>query len=252
MADTSSRNVALALLAIPLLLVVVGFLYFTGQAAPGPLFGSVQVVGSETMRPVITACAEDFMSQNPVADIVVNGGGSGDGVAALLHGVTDISMISRDLSDREREYATAQGIEISEFALALDGVAVIVNGANAIAALSLAEVRDIFDGRIRNWRELGGADGEIRVFARAAGSGTASLFGERVLGGEAYSASARQLPTNEAIVAEVAASPQAIGYTGLGALRDAGDRVKVIPSAIRRKRRRSRRRKPRSVPATIP
>jgi phosphate transport system substrate-binding protein len=230
MVDKSSRNVALALLVMPLLLAVaVGFLYFSGRATPAAEFGSVQVVGSQTMRPVITACAEDFMGQNPEADIIVNGGGSGDGVAALLHGVADIGIISRDLSDREREYARSQGIEISEFALALDGVAFIVNGTNAVSALGLSELRDIFSGGVRNWRQLGGADSKIEVFVRAAGSGTASLFDERVMDGDGYAPSARQLPTNEAIVAEVASSPHAVGYTGLGALGGSRDRVEVIP-----------------------
>jgi phosphate transport system substrate-binding protein len=190
--------------------------------------GSVQVAGSESMRPVVTACAESFMAKNPKANVIVRGGGSGDGIAALLHGLIDVGMTSRDLSKRERDYALSKAIEISEFPLALDGIAIVVNQTNPVAELSLAQIQAVFAGRVRNWRELHGEDREIQVFGRSAGSGTATLFAERIGGEAPYAASVENLPTNEAIVAEVAARAGAIGYTGLGALTGARDRIKAI------------------------
>jgi phosphate transport system substrate-binding protein len=190
--------------------------------------GSVQVLGSESMRPAVTACAEDFMTRNPDADIIVKGGGSGDGVAALLHGIVDIGMTSRELSKRELDYAVGRGFAVSVYPMALDGVTVVVNHANPVATLTIEQLREIFTGKIRNWRELERFDGEILPFARAAGSGTASLFGERALGEGEYGPSVERLPTNEAIVAEVATRPGAIGYAGLGALRVGGDRVRAV------------------------
>lgn len=220
----------LALYATPIPVAALAvLLYFSSGAENSTLqTGSVQVAGSETMRPVVTACAADFMTRNPQADIIVKGGGSGDGIAALLHGMVDVGMTSRELSPRERDYAASKGIEISVSGLALDGITVIVNRANAITALDLGQLKSIFAGNIRNWQELGGGEADIAGFARAAGSGTASLFGDRVLGDAPYAASVRRLPTNEAIVAEVAKQPGAIGYASLGALRGASDRVKVI------------------------
>lgn len=190
--------------------------------------GSVQVVGSETMRAAVTTCAADFMSRNPQADIVVKGGGSGHGVAALLHGIVDIGMTSRDLSRRERDYAASKNIEIAVAELARDGIAIVVNRANAITALDIRQLHDIYSGKTRNWRDLEGGDADIVAYARAEGSGTASLFGERVMGEDPYVASVLAMPTNEAIVAEVAMRPGAIGYTSLGAVKGAGDRIKVI------------------------
>lgn len=180
------------------------------------------------MRPVVAACAEAFMSDHPEVDIIVTGGGSGDGIAALLHGIVDIGMTSRELSSRERDYALSNGIEPSVVPLALDGITVIVNRANKVDTLNLVQLRDIFAGRMRNWRELGGGEEDILVLARTEGSGTASLFSERVLHDDAYGPSVQRLPTNEAIVAEAAVRPGAIGYTGLGALRSAGEGVKVV------------------------
>ena len=190
--------------------------------------GSVQVAGSESMRPVVTACAESFMARNPKADVIVRGGGSGDGIAALLHGLIDVGMTSRDLSKRERDYALSKAIEISEFPLALDGIAIVVNQTNPVVELSLAQVQSVFAGKVRNWRELQGEDREIRLFGRSAGSGTATLFAERIVGAAPQAESVETLPTNEAIVAQVAAQPAAIGYTGLGALTGGRDRIKAV------------------------
>jgi phosphate transport system substrate-binding protein len=205
------------------------YLYFGagGESSASPV-GSIQVVGSESMHPSVTACAEDFMTRYPQADVIVRGGGSGDGVAALLHGITDIAMASRELTQREREYARSNSIELAVFAVARDGISIIVNRVNPVADLSLGQLREIFAGRLRNWGDLGSAPGEILPFARAAGSGTALMFSERVLGGEAYAASVQRLPTNEAIVSDVASQRDGIGYTDLGALKHGGDRVRAI------------------------
>jgi len=225
-----SRALRFALYAVPICLAAAaGYFYFNGTPAGSAAHsGSVQVAGSETMRSTVTACAEDFMTRHPQADIIVRGGGSGDGMAALLHGMVDIGMISRELSARERDYAASRGIDLSVAPLALDGVAIVVNRSNGIAALGIAQLRSIFAGKIGNWRQVEGRDADIQTFARAAGSGTGSLFGERVMGEEPYAASVQYLPTNEAIVAEVAKRPDAIGYTGLGALRSAGAQVHAI------------------------
>ena len=206
-----------------------GFLYFEMRpvriVAPS---GSIQLAGSESMRPVVTACAESFMARNPKTDVIVRGGGSGDGVAALLHGLVDVGMISRDLSKPERDYASSKGMEISQAPLALDGIAIIVNRTNPIVELSLAQIQSIFAGKVRNWRELQGEDREIQAFGRATGSGTAMLFTERVLGETPSAALVEKLPTNEAIVAQVAARPGSIGYTGIGALSGSRDRIKAV------------------------
>jgi phosphate transport system substrate-binding protein len=207
------------------------FLLRNGQTAGGTT-GSVQVTGSESMRPLVAACAEEFLAANPKADVIVKGGGSGDGVTAILHGIADIGMVSRDLSQRERDFAASRGVELLEFPLARDGVTVIVHRANPVATLSLDQLQGIFTGRIRNWREIGGNDAEIATFARAAGSGTASLFGDHVQKGVPYAVSVMQLATNEAIVAEVASRPGSIGYTSLGALRSARNGVKALALRI--------------------
>jgi phosphate transport system substrate-binding protein len=227
MVSHASRTFGLSsLIGFGSLLVLIALLYVV-RPQPG-VTGSVQVAGSETLRSVVSACAEAFMSLNPKADIVVKGGGSGDGVAALLHGIAEVGMVSRELSQRERDFAASKGIELTALPLARDGVVVIVNRTNQIVSLDLDQLKAVFAGRVRNWRDLGGTDEEITTFIRASGSGTASLFEERVLGGEAYATTVTALPSNEAIVAQVGLRTGAIGYASLGALR-ASISVRPLP-----------------------
>lgn len=190
--------------------------------------GSLQIAGSESMRPVITACAEDFMARSPQADVIVGGGGSGEGISALLHGLVEIGMSSRDLTNKERDYAAAQSIDLSVSPFAVDGIAVIVHPSNGLTELDLVQLRAVYSGSITSWRDLAATmDGEILTIARAPGSGTALLFTERVLGG-AEAVVRQKLATNEAIVDEVATRPEALGYAGLGAVHKANGRVKVV------------------------
>ena len=111
----------LALYNLPTLLICVALFLYIGRAEEmrTSLSELVQVVGSESMRPTIGAIAEDFMTRNPLADITVRGGGSGDGIAALLHGMVDIAMTSRDVTPGERAYVSDRGLELSIAPLAL-------------------------------------------------------------------------------------------------------------------------------------
>ena len=133
------RAATYGILILAFLIGLAALLYFVGSSdRSAATTGSVQVAGSESMRPVVTACAELFMARNPKADAIVRGGGSGDGIAALLHGLVDVGMTSRDLSKRERDYALSKGIEITQFPLALDAIAIVVNRTNPVVGLSLA------------------------------------------------------------------------------------------------------------------
>jgi phosphate transport system substrate-binding protein len=198
------------------------------EFAPPRKVGSVLIRGSETMRPLASLCADVFMARHPAAAVIVLGGGTATGIAALLHGTIDISMASRNLSVKEREYATRKALQIEEFAVALDGVAIVAHPDNPLSQLDLEQLRRVFTGKVRNWHELGGGNHAIDVLARSAGSGTSALFLERALVGEGYVDSVQQMPTNTAIVEEIARRPSAIGYSGLEAVQAARGRVKTL------------------------
>lgn len=222
-----------AIIVLPILVVLAfgaaSFFGLSSLLAVDPArYDSLQIAGSESMRPVIAACAEDFMSRSPQSDVIVRGGGSGEGISALLHGLIEIGMSSRELTEKERHYAETNNISLSVLPFAIDGIAVVVHPSNTLSELNLPQLNAIYSGKIGYWRDLATKhDGEILAIARASGSGTASLFAERVLGG-AEAAVRQKLATNEAIVDEVASRPEAIGYAGLGAVHKAGARVKIL------------------------
>jgi phosphate transport system substrate-binding protein len=223
----SSRPVIAAALLGGIAIAVGAYLLLPtgGTAANATL--SIHVTGSETLRPLIVACASSFTAQNPKTSITVKGGGSGDGITSLLLGITDLGMTSRPLLQKEVGFARSKGIELNETSIGMDGIALIVHPGTEVDSVSLGQLKGVFSGKTRDWAGLAKQSGPIVVFARAPGSGTSALFVDRVLG-PLEPMVAQFQPTNEAIVAEVAATPGAIGFTSLGAVRSVGDKVKIL------------------------
>lgn len=185
------------------------------------LEGSITVQGSDTMLNISTAWSESFMDANPGVDISVQGGGSGTGIASLLNGTVDFANASREIKDEELAEAETLGIDPVEHKVAIDGIAVVVNPANGVEELTIDQLGQIFRGEITNWKEVGGADKAIVLLSRDSSSGTYEYFKEEVVGEDAeYAASAKLLPSNQAIADEVAANEAGIGYIGLGYLTD--------------------------------
>ncbi|HEY8491790.1 MAG TPA: phosphate ABC transporter substrate-binding protein [Dehalococcoidia bacterium] len=182
---------------------------------------SIQVKGSDTMVNLGGAWAEAFMARRPDVSVAVTGGGSGTGIAALANGTTDIAQSSRAISQEERQkIAAAAGAEVREFVAGLDGVAVVVNPANPVDVLTLQQLSDIYSGRIRNWRDVGGRDQAMVVIARDTNSGTHEFFKEHVVRFRdpslEYGPNVMFLAASEAGVEEVASNPRAIAFVGLG------------------------------------
>jgi phosphate transport system substrate-binding protein len=184
---------------------------------------SIQIKGSDTMVNLGQAWAEAF-GKKTGAQVAVTGGGSGTGVAALINGTCDIAEASRKMEPAEVAQAEAKGFEPKEFMVALDGLAVVVNPANPVSKLTLAQLADIFTGKTKNWSEVGGKDSEIVLLSREVNSGTHVYFKEHVLrGGDKnsraeFAAAALLQPSSQAIADEVAQNLKAIGYYGMGYL----------------------------------
>lgn len=188
-----------------------------GDQGEGDVSGTINIQGSDTMLNIATAWSESFMDANPGVDISVQGGGSGTGIAALLNGTVDFANASREMKDEEIADAKSKGITPVETKVAIDGIAVVVNPANGIENLTLEQLGKVFRGEITNWKDLGGADRPIVLLSRDSSSGTYEYFKEAVVGKDAeYAASAKLLPSNQAIADEVKANDAAIGYVGLG------------------------------------
>lgn len=183
----------------------------TGAAGAGA-GGRVAVKGSDTMVILAQRWAERYMQTHPGTTIEVSGGGSGTGMAALANGTTDIANASRPVSERER----AQMPDLVETRVALDALAVYVHRDNAIASLTMAQLGDIFRGRITNWSAVGGPDRPIVLYSRENNSGTYAYFKEHALGGDDFAANAQTLSGTAAVINAVARDPNGIGYGGIG------------------------------------
>jgi phosphate transport system substrate-binding protein len=176
----------------------------------------IVITGSTTVLPIAQKAAEVFMNSNQDADISVRGGGSGVGVAALIDGTCDIANSSRPIKDTELDKAVANGRHVKATVVAMDGICVIVNPSNDINALTKKQVKDIYTGRISNWRQLGGPDQKIVVVSRDTSSGTFEAFGTLALDGAKVRPNALMQASNQAIATTIAETPGAIGYVGLG------------------------------------
>jgi phosphate transport system substrate-binding protein len=174
----------------------------------------ITIAGSTTVLPIAEACASAYIANNPGSQIDVSGGGSSYGVKAVANGTVDIGTASRDLKDSE----IADYPHLVTHAIARDGVAIVVNPANPVAALTMGELRDIYTGTITNWADLGGTDSTIVVLSREDGSGTRDCFEQAVLkpiGGE-ITEGAVIMDSNGAMRTEVSGNGNAIGYLSLG------------------------------------
>ena len=191
-------------------------------AAPAAekLSGTVSTDGSTSMEKVIGALGESFMAANDGVTFTYNPTGSGSGIKAVLEGRCDIGLSSRALKAEEEE----QGLVGTT--LAIDGIAVIVNPGNTAEDLDVETIAKIYTGEITNWSEVGGADGEIVLIGREAGSGTRGGF-EEITGTVDLCQYRQELTSTGDVITAVAQNPNAIGYASLASVKDTVKALKV-------------------------
>ena len=193
--------------------------------------GNITVKGSDTLVVLAQKWAEAYMSKNPDTKIQVTGGGTGTGFAALQNKTTDLCNASRKIKPAEQANCIkAFGRRPTEYKVCLDGLSLYVSANNPVTELSVAQLADIFTGKTRNWKEVGGPDAPIVVYSRENSSGTYEFFKEHVLQGKDFAAGAQTMPGTEAVLQAVAKDKNGIGYGG--AAYGAGAKsLKVKPDA---------------------
>lgn len=176
----------------------------------------VVVAGSDTMLVLNRRLAEAFMATTPGVLVDVRGGGSGEGVEALIDGRADLCAASRPLTADEirRLYERHRSLGL-RFLVAQDALTVYVHPANPVHDLTLEELRRVFSGTARRWSDVGGSALGIEVVVRPPSSGTHRFFRDHVLGGGEYATGAATVPTTRGVVRAVASSPAAVGYGGI-------------------------------------
>jgi phosphate transport system substrate-binding protein len=177
---------------------------------------SLTIKGSDTMVILGQRLSEEYMKSHPGKVVQVNGGGSGTGIAALINGTVDLAQASRPMKDKEKDDVRKnRGVGVVETPVALDSLAVFVNEANPVKELSVAKVKAIYQGKISNWKELGGSDAQIVMYGRENSSGTYDYFREHVLDKEDFSPRVQTLQGTAAVVNAVGKDLHSIGYGGI-------------------------------------
>ena len=180
------------------------------------LAGNIVIKGSTTVLPVAQKVAEIYMKNNPDVKISISGGGSGNGIKALIDGSTDIADSSRFIKQKEVELAVENGRYPVPFAVAYDCIVPVVHPSNNIMNLSMTQLKDIYMGKIRNWKQIGGPDRPVVVISRDTSSGTYEVWYKKVMKKERVFPRALLQASNGAIVQAIAKNKNAIGYIGLG------------------------------------
>lgn len=198
----SLRNVMLATL------IVLGSL----SASCAVSGADVKMTGSTTVLPIAQAAAEELADKY---EIEVSGGGSSVGIAALLDGTTDIGDHSRPIKGSEYKRAVKNGVYPFTFHIANDAVAVVVNLSNPVTNLTLEQLKDIYTGKITNWKEVGGKDLPITMVSRDSSSGTFETWEKLVMEKAPVASSSIFTSSNADVAYAVSSNPNAIGYVGL-------------------------------------
>ena len=201
----------------------------------GEATSKVVIAGSTSVQPLSEELAYAYMEANGDVNVEIQGGGSGQAAVSLADGIADIGALSRDVKDEEKETI------VKEYVIAKDGIAVIVNGDVGVTDLSIEQIRDIFTGKITNWKAVGGNDEAITVVSREEGSGTRGAFTELTgvmvkddAGKEVDKTTKDALiqPSTGAVLQTVGSTPSAIGYVSMEALNDTVSAVKIGGVAI--------------------
>ena len=209
-----TRRTALASAAVALALI--------GRAHAAE--GKLTLTGSSTVAPLALEMAKRFEKQNPGVRIDVQSGGSSRGIADARSGVAQIGLVSRALKAEERDLVA--------HTVALDGISLILHRSNPVASLSDSQIKAIYTGQVRNWREVGGPDLPITVVNKAEGRSTLELFLHYFALSNSQIKPQVVIGDNAQGIKTVAGNVGAIGYVSIGAAdyeARQGTAIKLLP-----------------------
>jgi phosphate transport system substrate-binding protein len=184
----------------------------------------VMVKGSDTMLNLVQNLAEAFSAAQADVTVSVTGGGSGVGISAVVNKQTDIGDASRAIASKEISSARAKGVNPVEYAIAIDGVCIIVHASNTVEKLTIEQLGQLYQGKIANWSAVGGPNKKVSLYGRQPSSGTFVYVRDEAVKAE-YAPSMRQMNGNAQIVEAVKGDEGGIGYVGVGYAREQGIKV---------------------------
>ena len=185
---------------------------------------SIIISGSTTVKPLAEELGKAFTAQNPNVTIDVLGGGSEAGIKSAAEGAVDLGASSSSLTEEQAKL-------VKQFSIATDGIAIIVNKSSSLDDITKAQLKDIYTGKVKNWKEIGGKDVPVKALNREDGSGTRHYFEEKILGkGESAAkpeSSLEIIASTDDVKETVASTEGAIGFISLGHVDDTVKALKV-------------------------
>jgi len=178
--------------------------------------GNLVIKGSTTVLPIAQKAVEAYMKANPDVSISLSGGGSSNGIKAIIDGSTDIANASRFIKDKEVKMAVEKGVYPVPYAIAYDSIIPVVHPSNPMTNITLDQLKAIYMGKITNFKEVGGPDLKIVVCSRDTSSGTYETWEGKVMKKERVTPRAQLMASNGAVVQAVSNNKYAIGYIGIG------------------------------------
>ncbi|WP_448519359.1 PstS family phosphate ABC transporter substrate-binding protein [Rhodoflexus sp.] len=192
----------------------IGLIYWLGVAGSA-LAQIIKIKGSDTMYPLIREIT-DLYGKN----VQPEGGGSIAGISALREGKADIAMASRGLQSTEKSVLDGQGNPAHAVVVAYDALSFIVHPENRISKLTQAQLEDIFNGVVTNWKQVGGVDLPIQLVVREATSGTNEFVKDVIMHKKSFPAGAKVCVGTSAVIQAVSQDIGAIGFVGIGYLEE--------------------------------
>ena len=189
--------------------------------------GNLVIKGSTTVLPISQLAVEAYMKANPDVNISLSGGGSSNGIKAIIDGSTDIANASRFIKSKEVALAHGKGVYPVPFAVAYDSIIPVVHPSNNLTGITTAQLKDIYMGKVRNFKEIGGPDLKIVICSRDTSSGTYETWEGKVMNKERVTPAAQVMASNGAIVQAVSNNKHAIGYIGIGYVNSSVKPLKV-------------------------
>jgi len=184
----------------------------------------VMAVGSTALQPLAEQAAEMYSQDHAGVNIVVQGGGSGAGLSQVGKG--GVTIGDSDIYASQKDGVDAS--KLTDHKVAVVGMAPVVNKDVSVSSLSINQLRDIFSGKITNWKDVGGQDQDIVLINRAQGSGTRVTFEDKVMG-DATTKTSQEQDDNGAVQKIVAKTPGAISYLAFSYTKGAGaDGLKTL------------------------